>query len=62
MSYSRLEEREKRIIKNAVEKAENERDAMKDILEEIADKMDENGHVTFNKSTMQKILAITTKI
>ena len=75
MSYSKLEERDKR-FKNAVKKAENERDelkvavekadkkmaSMKDILEEVADNIDENGHATLNKSTIQKILAITTKI
>ena len=75
MSYSRLERREKRIIKDAVKKAEEERDEakvaaekvkkeideIKDILCLVAQNMDDNGCVTLDKDTFDKILAITAK-
>lgn len=72
MSYSRLERREKRLIKDAVKKAEQERDEaiekaeqekkeMNDILEEAKSNMDDEGHVTLNKDTFDKLLSITAK-
>ena len=72
MSYSRLERREKR-FKDAVKKAEQERDQaiekaelekkeINDILEEAKSNRDDEGRVTLNKDTFDKLLSITTKL